>query len=76
MKTKVFQDGLEGHVRRSLDRSARREAGERLEPERIITFADPLDLIVLRKGSSNETNGGYDLTKAEKIATMMERGAP
>jgi len=45
MKTKVFQDGLEGHVRRSLDRSARREAGERLEPERIITFADPLDLI-------------------------------
>ena len=42
---------------------------------------DPLDLIVLRKGSSNETNGGYDLTKAEKIATIPgiardEQGRP
>lgn len=31
---------------------------------------EPLDLIVLRKGSSNETSGGFELTKAEKIATI------
>jgi len=45
MKARVFQDGFEGHVARSLDRAARREAGERLEAEKIITFADPLDMI-------------------------------
>src|SRR5271170_3626302 len=45
MKTKVFADGFEGHVRRSLDRAARREWGERLEAERIITFADPLHMV-------------------------------
>ena len=45
MKTRIFDDGLEGHLRRSLDRAARREAGERLEAERVITFADPLDLL-------------------------------
>ena len=44
-ETKVFHDGLSGHIRRSLDRAAKRAAGESLEPERIITFADPLDLI-------------------------------
>jgi len=45
MKTKVFADGFEGHVERSLERAQRRENGERLEPERIITFADPLDML-------------------------------
>ena len=45
MKTKVFQDGFEGHMRRSLDRAARRDQGERLVAEKIITFADPLDMI-------------------------------
>jgi len=44
MKTKVFTDGFEGHVRRSIDRIRRRERGEHLEPEKIITFADPLHL--------------------------------
>jgi predicted transcriptional regulator len=44
MKTKVFQDGFEGHVRRSLERAAKREHGERIETEKIITFADPLDM--------------------------------
>jgi predicted transcriptional regulator len=43
--TRVFHDGFEGHVSRSLDRAARRESGERLEAEKIITFADPLDMI-------------------------------
>jgi predicted transcriptional regulator len=45
MKTKVFHDGFEGHVRRSLERATKRQRGERLETEKIITFADPLDMI-------------------------------
>jgi len=45
MKAKVFNDGFEGHVRRSLARAKTRHAGERLEPETAITFADPLDMI-------------------------------
>ncbi len=45
MKTKVLQDGFEGHMRRSLDRAGRRDQGERLVAEKIITFADPLDMI-------------------------------
>lgn len=45
MKTKVFTDGFEGHVRRSLERTRRRENGEHLESERIITFADPLHML-------------------------------
>jgi putative ABC transport system permease protein len=31
---------------------------------------DPFDLIVLRKGSTNETNGGYDSSKAEGLLTL------
>jgi len=45
MKTKVFHDGFEGHKRRSLERAAKLETGKRLEAEKIITFADPLDMI-------------------------------
>lgn len=45
MKVKVFSDGFEGHVRRSLERARRREQGERLEPEKIITFGDPVMMI-------------------------------
>lgn len=45
MKVKVFTDGFEGHVRRSLDRARRMERGERLEPEKIITFGDPLHML-------------------------------
>ncbi len=45
MKAKVFHDGFEGHVRRSLDRATKRDKGERLEAEKIITFADPLDMM-------------------------------
>jgi len=45
MKIKVFSDGFDGHVRRSLARLEKMEKGERLESERIITFADPLDML-------------------------------
>jgi predicted transcriptional regulator len=45
MKTKVFSDGFAGHKRRSLERAKRLVNGERLEAERIITFADPVDMV-------------------------------
>ena len=31
---------------------------------------DPLDLIVLRQGSTSEVNGGYDFVKAEQLAGL------
>ncbi|HEX8198922.1 MAG TPA: ABC transporter permease, partial [Isosphaeraceae bacterium] len=31
---------------------------------------DPLDLIVLRKGSTNETGGGFELRKYQELATL------
>src|SRR3954454_15953471 len=42
---------------------------------------DPLDLIVLRKGSTNETSGGFDKSKADDVARIDgiardESGAP
>jgi putative ABC transport system permease protein len=41
---------------------------------------EPLDLIVLRKGSTNEINGGFELSKAEELMNLdgIERdsGAP
>jgi predicted transcriptional regulator len=45
MKVKIFTDGFEGHVARSLDRARRRERGEKLEPEKVITFADPVMMV-------------------------------
>jgi predicted transcriptional regulator len=45
MKVKVFTDGFEGHVRRSRERNRLREMGERLESEKIITFADPVMMV-------------------------------
>jgi predicted transcriptional regulator len=44
MKTKILTDGFEGHARRSLSRAAQREQGGALPAEKIITFADPLDM--------------------------------
>src|SRR3954469_10258650 len=31
---------------------------------------DPLDLIVMRKGSSNETTGGFESVKADEVLTL------
>ena len=45
MKVKVFTDGFEGHVRRSRERNRLREMGERLESEKVITFADPVMMV-------------------------------
>jgi predicted transcriptional regulator len=44
MKTNLFNDGFEGHVRRSLDRAARRDKGEHLEAERNLTLADAITM--------------------------------
>src|SRR6516162_6558793 len=32
---------------------------------------DPLDLIVLRKGSSNETSGGFESAKADQLLELQ-----
>lgn len=40
MEIKIFTDGVEGHIRRSLTRALKRERGERLAPEKIITYED------------------------------------
>ena len=45
MKTKIFSNGFEGHVRRSLDRAKRLGKSERLESQRTITFADPIHML-------------------------------
>jgi len=45
MKTMIFADGFEGHVRRSQERNKRRAAGERLEAEKIFTFEDPITML-------------------------------
>ena len=45
MKTKIFHDGFEGHKRRSLERAAKLDRGKQLEPEKIFTFADELDML-------------------------------
>jgi predicted transcriptional regulator len=45
MKTKIFSDGFEGHVSRARARLERMEKGERLESQRVITFADPLHML-------------------------------
>jgi len=49
--------------------------------ESLRVSGDPLDLIVLRKGSTSETTGGFDASKALEIATIPgiqrdEKGAP
>ncbi len=44
MKTDLRHDGFEGHIKRSLERASKRTNGARLESEKIITFADPLDM--------------------------------
>ncbi len=45
MKTQVFDDGFEGHVQRSLTRARQRAAGGRLVAEKVLTFADPQDMM-------------------------------
>jgi predicted transcriptional regulator len=44
MKTKIFTDGFEGHAQRSLARAAQRDQGTPFRAEKVITFADPLDM--------------------------------
>lgn len=45
MKVKVLADGVEGHVRRSLERARKLDRGERLEAEKILNFEDPAMLL-------------------------------
>lgn len=45
MQIKVCDDGFAGHVRRSLQRVKKMESGKRLRSEKVITFADPIDMV-------------------------------
>ena len=45
MKVRVLADGVDGHVRRSLERAGRLERGERLEPEKILNFESPAHML-------------------------------
>ncbi len=45
MKLTIRTDGFEGHKRRSLARARKLDRGERIEPERTITFESPLDML-------------------------------
>ena len=45
MKTKVFTDGFEGFVHRSLERAEKMGRGERLEAQKTITFENPFHML-------------------------------
>jgi predicted transcriptional regulator len=45
MKTRILADGFEGFRKRSLARAKKLDRGEPFEPEKIINFADPLDMM-------------------------------
>ena len=42
MKIEIRKDAFEHHFQRSLDRAKRRARGEKLEPESVRTFEDPM----------------------------------
>lgn len=44
MKLTVHSDGLEGFGKRSLDRARKLDRGEKLKPEKIITFENPVEM--------------------------------
>lgn len=44
MKVTVHADGFEGFRKRSLERARKLDRGERLMPEKIITFANPVEM--------------------------------
>lgn len=45
MKATIRTDGFEGYAKRSLARAKKLSRGERIEPERNITFESPLDML-------------------------------
>ena len=47
MKTRFVQESFESMTERSVARARKLDAGEPIEPENIISFEDPLDLLEL-----------------------------
>ena len=47
MKTRFIQESFEAATERLIDRARKLDAGEPIEPENIISFEDPLDLLEL-----------------------------
>jgi len=65
MKLTIRTDGFEGYKKRSLDRAAKMARGERLTPERSITFESPLDLL---EALSAERMRLFELTKTKEFS--------
>lgn len=53
MKTKVLCQSFEDFVERSLERIRKISNGEHVEPEKVISFEDPLDMQVFLASSPN-----------------------
>ena len=47
MKTRFIQEPFEAMTQRSIERARKLDAGEPIEPDNIISFEDPLDLLEL-----------------------------
>jgi predicted transcriptional regulator len=44
MRLTIYTDGLEGFRRRTLERARKMDLGERLQPEKSITFENPIEM--------------------------------
>lgn len=65
MKLTIRTDGFEGHMKRSLERAKKMDRGERLTPEKSITFESPLDLL---EALSAERMRLFELTKTKEFS--------
>lgn len=64
MKLTIRTDGFEGHMGRASARAKQMDRGERLTPERSITFESPLDLL---EALSTERVRLFELTKTKEF---------
>jgi predicted transcriptional regulator len=65
MKLTIRTDGFEGFMKRSMERAKKIDRGERLTPERSITFESPLDLL---EALSAERMRLFELTKTKEFS--------
>jgi len=65
MKLTIRTDGFEGFKKRSFERAAKMDRGERLTPEKSITFESPLDLL---EALSADRMRLFELTKTKEFS--------
>jgi predicted transcriptional regulator len=65
MKVTIRTDGFEGYKNRALERAAKMDRGERITPEKSITFESPLDLL---EALSAERMRLFELTKTKEFS--------